>query len=215
MFHAPAAYIVSVCSSGYGHLSLTHLTYAVEMFNECVAPADKVSLDSIKSSNVKQKMLSSKLDDFQFQGLFNMSSVADRARLLSISAPHFSSWLSVVPSEGHGLHFEPNQYNVALKWWLGLDTSCGSSCSLCPDSILDPLGHHASTCKRGGDAVHRHNLLRDVFAGSCRLAHLGVKVEVGNNLTQDHDHTRPADVLIHNWSLGKPAAFDFCGDLSA
>ena len=191
MFHAPAAYIASVCSSGYGHLSLTHLTYAVEMFNECVAPADKISLDSIPFSNVKQKMLSSKLDDFQFQGLFNMFSVADRARLLSISAPHSSSWLSVVPSEGLGLHFEPNQYNVALKWWLGLDTSCGSSCSLCPDSILDPLGHHASTCKRGGDAVHRHNLLRDVFVDSCRLAHLGVKVEVGNNLTQDHDHTRP------------------------
>ena len=91
-----------------------------------------------------------------------------------------------------------------------MDKSCGSSCSLCPDSILDPLGHHASTCKRGGDAVHHHNLLRDVFADSCRLAHLGVKVEVGNNLTQDHDHTRPADVLVHNWSLGKPAAFDFC-----
>ena len=99
MFHAPAAYIASVCSSGYGHLSLTHLTYAVEMFNECVAPADKISLDSIKFSNVKQKMLSSKLDDFQFQGLFNMSSVAYRACLLSISAPHSSSWLSVSPQK--------------------------------------------------------------------------------------------------------------------
>jgi hypothetical protein len=52
-------------------------------------------------------------------------------------------------------------------------------------------------------------LLRDVFADSCRLAHLSVKVEVGNNLTPDHDHTRPADVLVHNWSQGKPAAFDF------
>ena len=115
-----------------------------------------------------------------------------------------------MPSEGLGLHFEPNQYNVALKWWPGLDTSCGSSCAFCPDSILDPLGHHASTCKRGGDAVHRHNLLRDVFADSCRLAHLPVKLEVGNNLTPDHDRSRPADVLVHNWSLGKPAAFDFC-----
>ena len=45
---------------------------------------------------------------------------------------------------------------------------------------------------------------------SCCLAHLGVKVDVGNNLTHDHDHTRPADILVHNWSLGKPAAFDFC-----
>ena len=207
MLHAPAAYIASVCSSGYGLQSLTHLTHAVEMFNVCVAPADKISLDSLASSNINQKMLSSKLDDYQLQGIFNRSSVAD---LLSISAPHSSSWLSVVPSEGLGLHFEPNQYNVALKWWLGLDTSCDSSCAFCPDSILDPLGHHASTCKRGGDAVYRHNLLRDVFADSCRLAHLPVKLEVGNNLTPDHDHSRPADVLVHNWSLSKLAAFDFC-----
>ena len=63
-----------------------------------------------------QQALSSKLDDLQFCALFNVSSVADRARLLSISAPHSSSWLSVVPSEGLGLHFEPNQYHVAL--WL-------------------------------------------------------------------------------------------------
>ena len=36
-----------------------------------------------------------------------------------------------------------------------------------------------------------------------------VKVEVGNNLTPDNDRTRLADVLVHNWSQGKPAAFDF------
>eukprot|EP00731_Ephydatia_muelleri_P003680 Em0001g3680a len=33
MLHAPAAYIASVCSSGYGLQSLTHLTHAVELFN--------------------------------------------------------------------------------------------------------------------------------------------------------------------------------------
>ncbi|KAL5474567.1 hypothetical protein EMCRGX_G026533 [Ephydatia muelleri] len=77
------------------------------------------------------------------------------------------------------------------------------------DTVLDPLGHHASTCKRGGDAVFRHNRLRDV-AELCRLAHLCVKVEAGNNLTPDHSHTRPADVLVQNWSSGRPAAFDIC-----
>eukprot|EP00731_Ephydatia_muelleri_P018057 Em0011g97a len=77
-------------------------------------------------------------------------------------------------------------------------------------TVLDPLGHHASTCKRGGDAVFRHNRLRDVVAELCRLAHLSVKVEAGNNLTPDHSHTRPADVLVQNWSRGRPAAFDIC-----
>ena len=52
MLHAPAAYIASVCTFGYGLQSLTHLTHAVEMFNVCVAPADKISLDSLASSNI-------------------------------------------------------------------------------------------------------------------------------------------------------------------
>ena len=74
--------------------------------------------------------------------------------------------------------------------------------------MLDPLGHHALICKRGGDVVTRHNKLQDTLAETCRRAHLNVKVEAGSNLTHDHSHTRPADILVPNWSLGKPAAFD-------
>ena len=97
---------------------------------------------------------------------------------------------------------------MAIKWWLGLDTSCGSIFPLCPGRVLDPLGHHALTCKRGGDVVTCHNKLRDTLAETCRRAHLSVKVEAGSNLTKDHSHTRPADILVPNWSMGKLAAFD-------
>ena len=97
---------------------------------------------------------------------------------------------------------------MAIKWWLGLDTSCGSICPLCPGRVLDPLGHHALTCKRGGDVVTRHNKLRDTLAKTCRRDHLSVQVEAGSNLSKDHSHTRPVDILVPNWSLGKPAAFD-------
>ena len=86
------------------------------------------------------------------------------------------------------------------------DLSYGSCCPLCPEIALDPLGHHAVTCKRGGDVVFRHNKLHDVLAESCRRAHLGVQVEMGNNLT--NHNTRPADLLVPNWVLGKAAAFD-------
>ena len=208
--HAAAAYIASLCSLDFSSLSSLHLTSAIGKFNSSVSPSDVVSVESLAQQPPIQKALSVKIDDFQFNQLFNSSSLADRARLLSISSPHASSWLSVVPSEGLGLHLNPDQFQVAIKWWLGLDTSGGSLCSLCPDTVLDPLGHHASTCKRGGDAVFRHNRLRDVVAESCRLAHLSVKVEAGNNLTPDHSHTRPADVLVQNWSRGRPAAFDIC-----
>ena len=82
--------------------------------------------------------------------------------------------------------------------------------ALCPNSALDPLGHHATTCKKGGDVVTHHNHLCNVLAKTCHRAHLSVKVEMGSNLTctSDHDHSHPADILLPNWAPGKPAAFD-------
>ena len=100
------------------------------------------------------------------------------------SPPHASSWLTVIPSEGQGLHLDPPVFQTALKWWLGLDTAEGSVCALCPDKMLDPLGHHATTCKRGGDVVFRHNRLRDILAETCRRAHFSVQVEAAASLHQ-------------------------------
>ena len=56
--------------------------------------------------------------------------------------------------------------------------------------------------------VSCHNKLCDAFAESCWRAHLGVQVEMGSNVTSNHNHTHPADLLVSNWVLGKPAAFD-------
>ena len=59
-----------------------------------------------------------------------------------------------------------------------------SMCPFCPDTALDPLGHHhAVTCRHGGDVVLRHNHLRDEVFDLCRHAHLGVSVERGHGLT--------------------------------
>ena len=46
--------------------------------------------------------------------------------------------------------------------------------------------------------------LRDNLAESCRRAHLGVQVEMGNNLT-NHSHTRPGDLLVPN--CGQASSF--------
>ena len=206
--HSSAAFISSLCSSGFGLQSSHHLSQAIETFNSLVSPADAVSVESLLTSSVSQKYLSGKLDDRVFNILLNSSSVADKARLLSVSSPHAASWLSVVPSENLGLHLDPPVFPVAIKWWLGLDTSEGSQCALCPGSTLDHLGHHAVTCKYGGDVVSRHNRIRDILVETCRRAHIGVKVEVGNNLSRDHSKTRPADILLPNWFLGRTAALD-------
>ena len=53
-----------------------------------------------------------------------------------------------------------------------------------------------------------HNKLSDVLAESCQRAHLGVQVEMGSHVTLNHSHTCPADLLVPNWVLGKPAALN-------
>eukprot|EP00731_Ephydatia_muelleri_P021549 Em0014g140a len=116
-------------------------------------------------------VLSNKIDNHLFNILYEQSSAADRARLLSVSSPHAASWVSVIPSEGLGLHLQPSEFQC------------------------------------GGDVVTHHNKLRDTLAETCRRAHLSVKVEAGSNLTKDHSHTRPADILVPNWSMGNLAAF--------
>ena len=64
--------------------------------------------------------------------------------------------------------------------------------------MLYPLGHRATTCKRGGDVVARRNTLRNVLAETCHRGHLRVQVEAGNDLMADHSHTHPADLLLIN-----------------
>eukprot|EP00731_Ephydatia_muelleri_P017587 Em0010g685a len=185
-----------------------HLSHTVDLFNKLVSLSEVISVDAITNSPVHQRVLSKKLEDHQFSLLLEASSPADKARLLSVSAPHAASWLLVTPSPGLDLHLDPNELQISIQWWLGIDTARGSSCSLCPGLALDRLGNHATTCKRGGDVVTRHNHLRNVIVEFCHRAHLGVRVESGSGITPDLSRTRPADVLVLNWERGKHAALD-------
>ena len=71
------------------------------------------------------------------------------------------------------------------------------------------LGHHALTCKRGGDVVTRHNKLWDLFVESCQKVCIGVQVEVGNGYGHHEHSKRPADVLAANLMLTCSLHFDF------
>ena len=152
-----------MCSSGFGDRDNPYLVQAINLFNIQVLPSDAISVESVLSSPIKKRTLSQKLNNRLFQTFLVSSSVANKARILSESAPHCASWLSVVPSSALGLHLEPNEFLVALKWWLGHDLSRGSLWPLCPNTAPDPLGHHAVTCRRGGDVVMCCNRLRDVI----------------------------------------------------
>ncbi|KAL5484072.1 hypothetical protein EMCRGX_G020511 [Ephydatia muelleri] len=57
------------------------------------------------------------------------------------------------------------------------------------------------------DAAKVAKQLRDVFYDFCQRACLGPRLEMGCGAGSDSQF-RPADVLVPNWDLGKPAVFD-------
>ena len=180
------------------------LNHSIDLYNNLVDSPDSLTPDSVDNScsSLTQKFLSNKIEHCQFRKLFDNSAPIDRARLLSISTPHASAWLSVTPSLSMGLHLEPSEFQVAIKWWLFIPVAQCQSCSQC-NAALDAYGHHALCCKLGGDVVSRHNRLRDIFNDYCHFACLAPQLEMGG---WSREYTRPADVLIPNWVLGKPAA---------
>ena len=122
-FHSVAAYLASLSSSDFDKSFNLHLSKSIVLFNELVPAADSITEELLATSNLRQHTLCSKIEDQQFRQLFDLSSPAHRARLLSVSSRHAASWLV-----GLNLHLEPNEFQVAIKWWLGMDVSFGSCC---------------------------------------------------------------------------------------
>ena len=61
-------------------------------------------------------------------------------------------------------------------------------------------------CKSGGDVLTKYNCLQDCFAEFCRKACLAPQLERGSGIVFNTDRSRPADVLVPNWCLSRPAA---------
>ena len=118
--HACAAYIASISSSGFADVDNQHLKHAVNTFNGLASTQDTILIESTVDSPIPQRALSFKIDTEQFRALLDSSSPANKAHLLSASAPHASSWLSVVPSEELGLHLDPHEFCVGIRWALQL-----------------------------------------------------------------------------------------------
>ena len=53
-----------------------------------------------------------------------------------------------------------------------MNSSVGSVCPFSPDITLDPLEHHAVSCRHGGDVMIRHNHLRNIFTEFCRCLYV-------------------------------------------
>ena len=89
--HCSAAYISSISASSlttsFHHNSLRP---SIFIMPRLVSPNEALS-STFDSIHTNRHVLSQNLDDKQFQSLLQSSTLADRARLLSISSPHASS----------------------------------------------------------------------------------------------------------------------------
>jgi hypothetical protein len=199
--HSPAAYIASINSVG---MLPPQLETTVKFYNNRISPSQPIH---VSETNFSQKSLSAAIDKRALSELIDSApSMGERARLLAISDPRTADWLLATPSPGLGLRLEPNEVQVLIKLRLGLPLGIsGTCCSYCPDRELDMFGHHALTCRRGPDVIHRHNELRDAINALLNRALLNPRLEQGSGLGSQ---TRPADILVPVWSLGKPAALD-------
>ena len=127
-YHSCAAFISPLLSSsGFGSASNRHLLSTISKFNALVSSTETITVESVLSSPLSQHALGKKLDDHLFQSILMTSSPANKARLLSASAPHASSWLSVVPSLGFGLRLDPAEFQIAVMGWLGMNSSIQSA----------------------------------------------------------------------------------------
>ena len=201
--HCSPAFIASHKFSMGAAFDAQKLESALEIFNSRIGDHEPLSSTS---ELIRQKPLSDLIDEHSFHELEETCTLAEKVKLTSLTEPHNGDWIRAQPSEALGLGLSPNEFNVLTKWRLGLEIfPSNQTCPLCPNETLDQFAQHALTCKRGPDVCRRHNGLRNSIADYCRRAQLNPILEAGAGF---RDQTRPADVLVPTWNLGKDAALD-------
>ena len=88
-------YSISLC--GFDDvISTSHLENPITHYNTCVLLSDSLSISSLDGRTLTQRKLSDAIEEMQFNSFLNSCSLADKARLLSVSSPYASAWISVI-----------------------------------------------------------------------------------------------------------------------
>ena len=126
--HSTAAYLGSISSSSPDLVSSHYVIDAINLFTLQVSAEDTLSIPLPMKSHLQHE-LSQRIENCQFRALYDTSSLADRARILSISSVHASSWLQAVPSPiGWGSTWLPVEYQMVA--WFASNTGRRGMCLL-------------------------------------------------------------------------------------
>ena len=105
-----------------------------------------------------------------------------------------------------GLHLTDCEFRCFLHYWHGIPLHSNSyPCPECGGSA-DPFGDHQIGCGGNGDRISHHNAIRDVLFNAAQSAALAPTREAPGLVLSSL--SRPADVLLLNWSQSRPDALD-------
>jgi len=196
--HAAGAYVASVarCASSDGWDPSLAVGWTEALADVCGRSGRSPESVMDGMASISQRELSQAVDKTHFDALIKRSPVTDRARLRSVSARGASAWLGVIPSSTLGLAFNPREFTVLLRFWLGLPIyEAEHACPGCGQA-MGRYGGHALSCKHMGTMTTRHNAIREVFMHYCKLANIKAVREAPGLLPDSA--ARPADILLPN-----------------
>ena len=177
---------------------------------------EQTKLDhEFSSSNdrvARQKVLSRAISSREYTDAYQKADPQTRARWISQSGKGAGDWLFVTPSREKGHAFTKTEFRTLCTWWLGQKVypethPCPvSGCTL----PMGPQGDHALVCKHDYGISARHNALALQFFDVCQKANLSPKREHSlGNRGPGGALTRPGDVFLPSYTLGKGLVFDF------
>ena len=106
-----------------------------------------------------------------------------------------------------GLHLSAKEFQVSVRYRLGIAVyDQERKCPYCKSGTLDTFGDHAVACHGRGDAISRHDRIRDRIASACLVANLSPVIEKRNLIAENN--SRPGDVSLPCWKSGQSAALD-------
>ena len=85
--HSSSAFLASFSASSVGNTNNLHLQQSLIIFNSQASHSDAVTIESVLADQPRQRSLSQKLGRYLFESLLMSSSPANKAQLLSASAP--------------------------------------------------------------------------------------------------------------------------------
>ena len=168
-----------------------------DTFKELQQSLEQFNLHSHTQKKIQEALDKEKLVDL----IRNQTSTREKARLQSLCLPHSRAWLAAPPIPAIGLHLSAKKFQVSVNYRLGIAVYDQEiKCPYCKSGTLDTFGDHAVACHGRGDAIPRHDRIRDRTASSCLAANLSPVIEKRNLIAENNSrpHTQTSICLVGN-----------------